>query len=85
MRIAVYGGTFNPIHNAHLHLMRSFAEAMQFDRIILMPSHTPPHKSGKALASPEDRLATVSYTHLDVYKRQAEQQAAREALELMGY
>ena len=57
MRIAVYGGTFNPIHNAHLHLMRSFAEAMQFDRIILMPSHTPPHKSGKALASPEDRLA----------------------------
>ena len=57
MRIAVYGGTFNPIHNAHLHWMRSFAEAMQFDRIILMPSHTPPHKSGKALASPEDRLA----------------------------
>lgn len=57
MRIAVYGGTFNPIHNAHLHLMRSFAGLMQFDRMLLIPSHTPPHKSGESLASAEDRLA----------------------------
>ena len=57
MRIAVYGGTFNPIHNAHLHLVRSFASALRFDRILLIPSNTPPHKSDEALAPAVDRLA----------------------------
>ena len=56
-KIAVYGGTFNPIHNGHLHLARHFDERIGFDRVIFIPTNVPPHKAAKNLASAKDRLA----------------------------
>jgi nicotinate-nucleotide adenylyltransferase len=55
--IAVFGGTFNPIHNAHLHLLRGFSERIPFDRVILVPANVPPHKRAPHLAPAGDRLA----------------------------
>jgi len=53
-----FGGSFNPIHNAHLICARAVAERGGFDRIILVPSAQPPHKPGSTdLAAPEHRLA----------------------------
>ncbi|MBQ7739708.1 MAG: nicotinate (nicotinamide) nucleotide adenylyltransferase [Eubacterium sp.] len=56
MRIGIFGGAFNPVHNGHLQLMNSYLEALGLDRIILIPTSDPPHKSGKGLVPEEDRL-----------------------------
>ncbi len=56
MRTAIYGGSFNPIHNAHLHLLRSIQEQMNFDRLFLIPAGIPPHKSAGKLAGAAERI-----------------------------
>lgn len=55
-KIAIFGGTFNPIHTGHIHLCLECDRALQFDRILLMPTNMPPHKQPKHLLSNEDRL-----------------------------
>ena len=57
MKIAVYGGTFNPIHNAHIHLASEFSRRVGFDKVILIPANIPPHKRVGDLADGADRLA----------------------------
>jgi nicotinate-nucleotide adenylyltransferase len=44
MRKLYFGGSFNPIHHAHLLCARAVAEAGGYDRVILVPSAQPPHK-----------------------------------------
>ncbi|WOC33531.1 MULTISPECIES: nicotinate (nicotinamide) nucleotide adenylyltransferase [Caproicibacterium] len=56
-KILVYGGTFNPIHNGHLHLAASFEKITGAQRVLLVPTRVPPHKQAKELACEEDRLA----------------------------
>lgn len=55
-KLAIFGGTFNPIHNGHLRLLRNISEQVSLDEIILMPTHIPPHKRSEDLASDEQRL-----------------------------
>lgn len=43
-RIAMLGGTFDPIHKAHLEMARAAADAFQLDRVLLVPAGNPPHK-----------------------------------------
>lgn len=43
-KIAIFGGTFNPIHNAHLLLAEQVKEEFNIDTIIFIPSGIPPHK-----------------------------------------
>lgn len=43
-RVALYGGSFNPVHHGHLIIARSIAEALGIDEVILLPSRVPPHK-----------------------------------------
>ena len=59
MRTGIYGGTFNPIHTAHVHLVREFAERLALDRVLLIPTGQPPHKAAKQLASNADRIAML--------------------------
>jgi nicotinate-nucleotide adenylyltransferase len=54
-RVALLGGSFNPIHHGHLIAARSVAEHLNVDRVVLIPSATPPHKQ----ASPE--LASAAH------------------------
>lgn len=56
MNIAIFGGSFNPVHNGHLNLAMQIKEEIGIDRVILVPTAIPPHKSGR-LASDSDRLA----------------------------
>src|SRR5215204_977604 len=57
MRTLCFGGTFNPIHHGHLICARAAAEATGFDRVLLIPSAQPPHRSEqKGLAPAQDRL-----------------------------
>ncbi len=59
MRIGILGGTFNPIHLAHLRSAEEVREAQQLDRILFVPSATPPHKRGNGLVAAAHRLAMV--------------------------
>jgi nicotinate-nucleotide adenylyltransferase len=52
----IYGGTFNPIHNGHLHLIREASRVLEFDRLLVIPTNIPPHKAPRDLASNRDRL-----------------------------
>ncbi len=55
-KIAIFGGTFNPPHMGHLRLVKSFEQQKGFDKILIIPTYTPPHKESDQLASCEDRL-----------------------------
>ncbi|MEZ6084439.1 MAG: nicotinate (nicotinamide) nucleotide adenylyltransferase [Phycisphaerae bacterium] len=58
-RVALYGGSFNPVHHGHLSIARSIAEALDIDQVVLLPSHAPPHKLAQGLAKTEHRMAMV--------------------------
>jgi nicotinate-nucleotide adenylyltransferase len=55
--IGIFGGTFNPIHIGHVTVCRAAIAALAMDRLILVPSACPPHKTAPDLACGEDRLA----------------------------
>jgi nicotinate-nucleotide adenylyltransferase len=54
--IGVLGGTFDPIHFAHLRLAEEVAEAFELQQVRLIPACVPPHRD-QPQASPEHRLA----------------------------
>ncbi len=56
VKIGVFGGTFNPVHNAHLVAAQEVREKMELTRIIFIPSAHPPHKVEKNLAAAAHRL-----------------------------
>lgn len=56
-RVALYGGSFNPIHNGHVELLTLFTAELALDRCLLMPTATPPHKDAEGLVSAEHRYA----------------------------
>ena len=59
MEIAVYGGTFNPIHLGHLSFCCQCLDLYKFEQMLLIPTNLPPHKQAGQLASNEDRLAML--------------------------
>jgi len=58
-RVALYGGSFDPIHNGHLIVARAVVETLGLDRVIFLPSARPPHKSAEDLTPPLHRSAMV--------------------------
>jgi nicotinate-nucleotide adenylyltransferase len=44
-RIGILGGTFNPVHTAHLIIAEAAREQLQLDKILFITSANPPHKS----------------------------------------
>ncbi len=59
---AVFGGTFDPIHNAHLAMARAALEEFcgaGLRRILFVPAANPPHKSGTGMAAWDDRVRMV--------------------------
>jgi len=59
LRLAIFGGTFDPIHNAHLAVAREAAARFQLDRVWLVPAEKPPHKQRVTHAPYEDRIRMV--------------------------
>jgi nicotinate-nucleotide adenylyltransferase len=56
MRLAIFGGTFDPIHQAHLAVAREAADRFHLDRVLFIPAARPPHKQRGACAPYEDRV-----------------------------
>jgi nicotinate-nucleotide adenylyltransferase len=60
MKIAILGGTFDPIHNGHLAAAQSVAATFQVDEVHFVPAFSPPHKSIREMTSPFHRFAMVA-------------------------
>ena len=59
MFIGVLGGSFNPIHNGHLHIAHHVRHTLNLDRVIFIPTGDPPHKPATSLAPAHHRLEMV--------------------------
>lgn len=63
LRIGIYGGAFNPIHNGHLHLLDTLYRAETpfggLDKLLIIPTANPPHKSAGDLIPAEHRIAMI--------------------------
>jgi len=59
MKVGVFGGSFDPVHNAHLHIAKTALEEFNLDKIIFVPAYIPPHKT-RLIASDMDRYNMLS-------------------------
>ena len=57
MSTIIFGGTFDPIHNAHIEMARAAAKQVERPRVLFVPAGTPPHRA--TVATYDDRLAMV--------------------------
>lgn len=60
MKIAILGGSFNPLHLAHQILAENVIEELGYDKILFVPSFLPPHKMIKSGADANQRLEMVN-------------------------
>lgn len=70
-RLGILGGTFNPIHVAHLSIAEQVGEARGLEKVLFIPARIPPHKGSPDIAPAEDRyrmtvLATESNPRFEV-------------------
>lgn len=65
MRIGLFGGTFNPVHIGHLRTVIEVKEQFSLNRIYIVPSFIPPHKSFAGIASPSDRIEMIRLSVCD--------------------
>jgi nicotinate-nucleotide adenylyltransferase len=56
MRIGLFGGTFNPIHNGHLKAIYEVQKGFAMDKSYIIPSAIPPHKEQDNIVDAKDRI-----------------------------
>lgn len=66
-KIAILGGTFDPVHNEHIKIAETALEKLGADRLVIMPTYLPPHKSS-ASAKAEHRLEMLRLAFKDFPK-----------------
>ena len=76
MRLALYGGTFDPVHAAHLAVARAAVAFLELERVWFVPNNRPPHKQSGPRAGYEDRvrmleLACAADSHFEVSRLEA--------------
>jgi nicotinate-nucleotide adenylyltransferase len=59
-KVAIFGGSFDPVHKAHIQLVNFALESCNFKKIIFVIAYTPPHKS-RQYASIDDRVAMLKF------------------------
>ena len=63
--LGILGGTFDPIHIAHLAVAEEAHEALGLQEVLFVPASIPPHKVGMAITSGEDRLTMIQLAIAD--------------------
>lgn len=90
MRSAIFGGSFDPVHIAHLLVAEEVAECCGYDEILVVPAYRPPHKTGEPSASAGDRLAMLrlavsGYERLNVETYELERQGTSYTIDTIRY
>lgn len=67
MNIALFGGSFNPIHSGHIKLIETIKRNFDIQKFLLMPTAVSPHKSNAEMTTSEHRLnmCKLACKHLD--------------------
>lgn len=63
---AIYGGTFDPIHNGHLHLINALLSSKKFEKLIVVPAGDPWQKETSVNANSRLEMVRVALRELDV-------------------
>lgn len=56
-KIGLFGGTFDPIHNGHLHIARAFADELALETVVFLPAGDPYHKENNTQTAARHRFA----------------------------
>ena len=67
MKIVIFGGTFNPIHNGHVRVVSYIHDKLKPDRLILMPDHIPPHKPADSLAAGKEDVVESLFQQVRIH------------------
>src|SRR5918994_5497946 len=59
-RIALYGGTFDPVHVGHLEIARKVSQLFEIERVLFIPAQVAPHKVGRPVTEPIHRYAMLA-------------------------
>ena len=59
-KIGLIGGTFDPVHNGHLHLAEQAQNFFDLEKVIFLPAFRSPHKLATEPETPKHRLAMLS-------------------------
>ncbi len=59
-RIALYGGTFDPVHVGHTALARRLLELFSLDEVLFIPAHVAPHKRDREVSPALHRYAMLA-------------------------
>jgi len=59
-RIAIYGGTFDPVHSAHLEIARRVSQLFAIDEFLFVPARVAPHKLAREVSSSLHRYAMLA-------------------------
>lgn len=65
-KIALFGGTFDPVHAGHLEVAENAVRSLGLDRVIFLPCRQSPHKARAAGASEKERLAMLELATQDL-------------------
>ena len=58
-RIGIFGGTYNPPHIGHLNIVNDFISKYNLDKVLIIPTYIPPHKTSAYLVSCEPGLGSA--------------------------
>lgn len=61
-KVAIMGGTFNPIHNGHLVAAEAVRQELDIDKVVFIPTGNPPHKQSNPFYNEHRYLMTVLAT-----------------------
>jgi nicotinate-nucleotide adenylyltransferase len=86
MRLAIMGGTFDPIHYGHLIAAEEARQRFELDRVVFVPCGTPAHKKSYEVTPPEHRyvmvaLATASNSAFSVSREELERAGPSYAID----
>jgi len=59
-RVALYGGTFDPVHSGHIAVARELQELFALDEVLLIPAFVAPHKRGARVTPALHRHAMIA-------------------------